>query len=256
MNFVRSFIPCLATIAAPLDNLRTRKSWSLEDKSVWTDECEDAFECIKDALRSAPILAKPDWSADFYVATDASAVGLVAVLFQGSREEPRYIVCVSRALSASERNYSATKRELLGIVFALRKLRFYLAGRRFVLYTDHKALTYMFEQKKLNDMLERWLDELLEFDFTVTHVPGVLNVLPDCLSRLYAVESSREFHAKAALLAAGAPPVELEAGAPVGLPGPPWDDFVVAHQSDWLPHLPFALGGGGDPNVGVDTDQV
>ncbi len=85
----------------------------------------------------------------------------------------------------SERNYSATKRELLGLIFALRKLRFYLSGRKFHMYTDHKALTYMFEQKKLTDMLERWLDELLEFDFTVSHIPGILNVLPDCLSRLY-----------------------------------------------------------------------
>ncbi len=83
------------------------------------------------------------------------------VLFQCSRDDPRYIVCVSRALTPSERNYSATKRELLVIIFALRKLRFYLAGRRFRLFTDHKALTYMFEQKRLNDMLERWLDELL-----------------------------------------------------------------------------------------------
>ncbi len=59
---------------------------------------------------------------------------------------PRYVVCVSRALSSSERNYSATKRELLGIIFALRKLRFYLAGRCFHVFTDRKALTFMLEQ--------------------------------------------------------------------------------------------------------------
>ncbi len=83
------------------------------------------------------------------MATDASSVGLGAFLFQGSREEPRYVVCASRALSARERNYSATKKELLGTLFALRKLRFYLAGRSFHVYTDHKALTFMLEKKKL-----------------------------------------------------------------------------------------------------------
>ncbi len=155
VNFVRAFIPCLATLAAPLDALRLTKSIDLNDRSVWTESCDEAFVAIKKALAAAPVLAKPDWAAPFYVATDASAVGLGAVLFQGSRDSPRYIVCVSRALSASERNYSATKRELLGLIFAVRKLRLYLAGRKFHMYTDHKALTYMFEQKKLSDMLER-----------------------------------------------------------------------------------------------------
>ncbi len=108
-------------------------------------------------------------------------MGLGCVLFQGSREEPRYIFCASRSLSTSERNYSATKKELLGIVFALRKRRFYLAGRRLHLYMDHMALSFMFTQKGLNPMLEHLLDELLEFDFSVEHLPGVLNVLPDHL---------------------------------------------------------------------------
>ena len=66
------------------------------------------------------------------MATDASIVGVDAVLFQDSRDRPRYIVCVSRALTQSERNYSATKKEFLGVIFALRKLRYYLAGKRFV----------------------------------------------------------------------------------------------------------------------------
>ncbi len=119
-----------------------------------------------------------------FVATDASSVGVGAVLFQDYRDLPRYIVCVSRPLTPSERNYSATKKELLGMIFALRKLRFYLAGRRFFMYTNHKALEYMLGQRKLSDMLERWLDEILELDISVEHIPGVSNVLPDCLSRL------------------------------------------------------------------------
>ena len=113
------------------------------------------FNDIKDAVKAAPMLSKPQWDEPFSIATDASNVGVGAVLFQGTRDKPRYIVCVSRALSSSERNYSATKKELLGIMFALRKLKFYVAGRRFTVYTDHKAPTHMLTQRKLNDKLER-----------------------------------------------------------------------------------------------------
>jgi hypothetical protein len=230
VNYLRAFVPCLATLAAPLDALRNKKFIDLSDESVWTPECESSFWAIKEAIEAAPILAKPIWNDPFFVATDASSVGLGAVLFQGSREAPRHIVCVSRALSSSERNYSATKKELTAVVFALRKLRFYLAGRRFHLFTDHKALTFMFEQRRLNDMLERWLDELLEFDFTISHLPGVENVLPDLLSRLYPGEDVRR-----ARRAAG-PAVLLGVGtgipdAPSGLPVE-WQGVIIARQAD------------------------
>ncbi|OBQ28310.1 MAG: hypothetical protein AN485_24190, partial [Anabaena sp. MDT14b] len=143
-----------------------------------------------------------------------------------------------------ERNYAATKKELLAIVFALRKLRFYLAGRRFHLYTDHRALSFMFTQKGLNPMLERWLDELLDFDFTVEHLPGVLNVLPDHLSRLYSVESAVDFAARARAAAVCAPaPVRS-----VGLIRVDWKSLVA---DDWVPCTSSALGGGG---VAPDQD--
>jgi hypothetical protein len=193
INYLRHFVPCFASLAAPLDALRLKRAIDLGDPKTWTQECEDAFSALKKAVAASPILCKPVWNAPFFVATDASATGLGAVLFQGSREEPHYIFCASRSLSPSERRYSATKRELLGVIFALRKLRFYLAGRPFVLYTDHQALTHMFTQRHLNDMLCRWFDEIMEFDFKVEHLPGVLNVLPDCLSRLYPAGSAETF---------------------------------------------------------------
>jgi transposase InsO family protein len=238
VNYLRHFIPCLATMAAPLDELRNAKSIDVDDINVWTPQCQDAFLSIKDAVASAPTLCKPDWREPFLVATDASAVGLGCVLFQGSREAPRYICCASRSLTASERNYAATKKELLAIVFSLRKLRFYLAGRRFHLYTDHKALSFMFTQKGLNPMLERWLDELLEFDFSVEHLPGVLNVLPDHLSRLYSIASSEDFAARARDAALRAPAPARVAG----LIRLDWKSVVV---DDWVPCPGSALGGGG-----------
>jgi hypothetical protein len=205
VNYLRQFIPCLATMAAPLDELRNSRSIYVEDLAVWTPECIDAFQSIKDAVASAPTLCKPDWLEPFLVATDASAVGLGCVLFQGSREEPRYICCASRSLSPVKGITQLPRRSFF--VFALRKIRFYLAGRRFHLYTDHKALPFMVTQRVLNPMLERWLDELLEFDFSVEHLPGVLNVLPDHLSRFYSLASGEGVAARAreAALCAPAP---------------------------------------------------
>lgn len=140
---------------------------------------------LKELTAIAPSLHSLGWSQHFLVATGASNVGIGAVLFQGSREDPKYITTASRALSPSERNYSATKKELLGIVFVLAKFRCYLAGTRFHLDTDRAALAHIFTQPKLSPMLERWLHVLLEIDSSVEHLPGVLNVLPNCLSRLY-----------------------------------------------------------------------
>ena len=206
-------------------------------------------------------MSKPQWDKPSSIATDASNVGIGAVLFQGTRDNPRYIVCVSRALSPSERNYSATKKELLGIIFALRKLKFYVAGRRFTVFTDHKALTHMFTQKKLNDMLERWLDELLDFTFDVEHLPGIANVLPDCLSRLYSVSEASDSDRPTILLAhadsAVVPPSvsddsRVAASASRGLPVEIWRDsslipgsVVVSRQQCWLePECVDALEGG------------
>jgi len=107
---------------------------------------------------------------------------------EGDPKSIRYISFVARSLQPSERNYSATQRELLGIVFALRKLHYYLWGRHFTLYTDHRALTFMHTQKEMNSMLTAWQETILDYTFKVVYRPGVLNVLPDFLSRQFPQE--------------------------------------------------------------------
>ncbi|KAG1225354.1 hypothetical protein G6F67_009324 [Rhizopus microsporus] len=95
---------------------------------------------------------------------------------------------MARSLSKSERNYSATRRELLAIVFALKKFHKFLYGNHFTLYSDHRALTYLFTSDELNPMMVGWMDALLSYDFDIVHIPGVQNVLPDALSRLFPSE--------------------------------------------------------------------
>jgi hypothetical protein len=187
-NFFRAFVPLISTIAAPLDALR-----NVPGPFVLNRLQLKCFNALKNLLVQAPILHFADFSLPFYVATDASNYGIGAVLYQlpGGESEPnniRYIAFVARSLQPSERNYSATQRELLAIVFALKKLHYYLWGRHFVLFTDHRALTFMHTQKEMNSMLTAWQETILDYTFKVVYRPGVLNVLPDALSRQFPQE--------------------------------------------------------------------
>ncbi|SAM00072.1 hypothetical protein, partial, partial [Absidia glauca] len=133
-----------------------------------------------------------DLTRPFHVATDASNTGIGAVLFQVINRQILHIGFFARSLSKSERNYSTTKRELLAIAFALNKFHKYLWGNHFILFTVHKALTYVHTQRIVNPMMVNWLDTLLQYNFSVAHVPGMNNVLPDALSRLFPVENRLE----------------------------------------------------------------
>jgi transposase InsO family protein len=183
-NYFREHMPLMSTLTSSLDSLR-----QVQDlRPRWTKEHDAAFARLKKALLEALVpLAHPDFELPFCVATDASAAGIGAVLYQqqSASEKPRWISFQARALSKSERNYSATKRELLAIRFALGKFRYYIWGSRFTMYSDHAALTYLHSQSQLNPMLAGWYEDIFEYDFVIVHRPGILNILPDHLSRFY-----------------------------------------------------------------------
>ena len=179
-NYCRDYIPLFSTIAAPLEKLKSAK----DIPAAWTPEHGKAISKLNAILAERILLSHPDFEKPFFVATDASNVGLGAILYQ-NEEQPKYISIVGRALSKSERNYSATKKELLAIVWALKKFHHYLYGTPFTLYTDHRALTYMLTQKEPNSMILNWWDTIMSYNFQVVHKPGLLNILPDAISRLF-----------------------------------------------------------------------
>lgn len=181
VNYFREHVPNISTLTAPLDHLR--HVGNLGD--LWADVHTEAFIAIRRILVNTPILRYPNMKYPFSVATDASNVGIGAVLYQVIGNETRHISFMARALSKSERNYSTTKRELLAVVYALEKFHQYLWGNHFTLYTDHRALTYLHTQKVANPMMVGWLDRILEYNFEVVHLPGLDNILPDQLSRLF-----------------------------------------------------------------------
>jgi len=181
-NYFREHIPMYSRLAAPLERLRKAPNLA----HAWGRREQWAFDSMKKVLSSARILAFPDFSVMFHVATDASKQGIGAVLYQIVNGKMRWISFVARSLQKSERQYSATKLELLAVVFALVRFRHYLwGGPKFTLYTDHQALVYIRDKPDPPSMLVNWLDTLLEFQFDIVHRPGIANVLPDHLSRLF-----------------------------------------------------------------------
>ncbi|GJS38901.1 putative reverse transcriptase domain-containing protein [Tanacetum coccineum] len=148
-------------------------------KFDWGEKAEAAFQLLKQKLCSVPILALPEGSENFMVYCDASHKGLGAVLMQ--RE--KVIAYASRQLKVYEKNYTTHDLELGAVVFALKMWRHYLYGTKCVVFTDHKSLQYILDQKELNMRQRRWLELLSDYDYEIQYHPGKANVVVDALSR-------------------------------------------------------------------------
>jgi len=177
-NYYRRFVCNFAKIAVPLNAL-TRK----DKKFVWTTDCQSAFDFLKTSLCTAPILAYPDFTQEFILHVDASDHALGYVLAQKQNDKEVVIAYAGRDLNPAERNYSATEREALGVVAAIKRFRPYLHGQKFIVYTDHNALKWLMNIKDPSGKLARWSLLLQQFDFTIEHRPGVNNGNADALSR-------------------------------------------------------------------------
>ena len=140
---------------------------------------------LRKALISAPILQLPDPNRPFSVDTDACNHQVGAALFQENDEGVRHPIGFwSRSLLPAEKNYSASERECLAVIWAVQILRPYLEGRHFTVYTDHSALRWMFHLADASNRLARWRLRLLEFDFDVKYRKGSENTVADAISRL------------------------------------------------------------------------
>lgn len=183
-NYFREFIPKFSQVAAPLDQVRHSFQWGEPQQSAWHK--------IISLLDQAPLLHFPDFTRKFFLATDASTYGISAVLFQKDDQGAKqYISFKARALKGAERNYSATKLESLAMVYGCLQFRHYLLGRKFTLITDHQALCHLYNKREPNRISTGWFETLLEFDFDVTHIAGIQNVLPDHLSRIFSSGEER-----------------------------------------------------------------
>ena len=179
-GYYRRFIETFSTIAAPLTDL-TKKRVTFQ----WSEEHTATFNLLKRLLCSAPILAYPEFSlsSPFTLKTDASDIGLGAILVQLQNGVERVVAYGSRKLNTAERNYSVPEREALAVVWGISHFRPYLYGRKFRVLTDHQPITYLKSVKDPKGRFARWLQELSGYDYEISYKPGSTHKDADALSR-------------------------------------------------------------------------
>ncbi|GKC22474.1 putative reverse transcriptase domain-containing protein, partial [Tanacetum coccineum] len=159
----------------------------IESIKDWGDKQETTFQTLKNKLCSAPILALPQGTKNFIVYCDALHKGLCAVFMQNEK----VIAYASRQLKIHKKNYTMHDLELGAVVFSLKLWRHYLYGTKCTVFTDHKSLQHILNQKELNMRQRRWLELLSDYDCEIRYHPGKANVVADALSRQERIEPLR-----------------------------------------------------------------
>lgn len=179
VGWYRRFIRDFSSITAPISQLLRKEKTKFE----WTEEAEIAFQNVKAALVTAPVLTMPDYTQPFLLQTDASDVGIGAVLTQEIEGEERVVAYLSMKLTPAQQKYHVTERECLAVLMAIERFRPYIEGVHFTVMTDHASLLWLKNLKDPTGRLARWALRLQGHSFTLIHRRGTLNVVPDALSR-------------------------------------------------------------------------
>ena len=182
-NYYRKFVQNFADKAHPLTKLTGKKA-----QFQWSEAEQSAFDTLKEALITSPILCFPDFSREFIIHTDASGYGVGAVLGQvhnvNGKECEVVIAYYSKHLKPTQQAWGVTEREAYAIILAIETFRPYLYGRRFTVITDHKPLEWLMSLSKPNHRLLRWSLQVQEYDIAIGYRPGAIHQNADCLSRI------------------------------------------------------------------------
>ena len=177
-SYYRRYVPGFAGIARPLHRICDKGS-----KFVWTDECDKAFQELKTALTTAPILAYPDPNLPYILDTDSSDKCAGGILSQKQNDQERVIAYMSKSLNKHEELYCTTRKELLAVILSLRTFHSYIYGQHTLLRTDNAAVSWLRQLKRPSGQIARWLQEVEIYDLTVIHRPGLRHSNADALSR-------------------------------------------------------------------------
>ncbi|GJV92673.1 reverse transcriptase domain-containing protein [Tanacetum coccineum] len=161
-GFYRRFIKDFSKIARPMTQLLIK-----DVKFIFSNECMQEFNVIKDKLTTAPVIVAPDWNLDFELMCDASGYDVGTVLGQRINKKFRPIYYASKTMNDAQEHYTSTEKELLAVVYAFDKFRSYLIMSKIVVYTDHSTLKYLFSKQDAKPRLIRWVLLLQEFTIEI-----------------------------------------------------------------------------------------
>jgi len=177
-SYYRRFIRQFAKIARPLHDLTEKSA-----KFNWDNNCETAFQSLKNSPCTSQVLAYPDDNAPTQIHCDASGVGLGATLVQTQKGKERVVAYASRALKKHEKTYAVTELECAAVIYAVDCFRPHLYGKKFEIVTDHCSLCYLLKTKDPQGKLARWALKLQPYDFTIIYKSGKKHMDADSLSR-------------------------------------------------------------------------
>lgn len=185
-GYYRQLIPRYAELSLPLSEL-TKK----DHPFVWTPECQQSFEELKQALSREPLLTHPNPSKPYNLHTDASDYAIGAVLSQvDDYGQEKVVSYLSHKLSDTQRKWATIEKEAYAIIYALKKFHAYLHGSEFRIKTDHKPLKSLFQSEIRNTKLQRWAIQIGEYGAPIDYQPGRLNIAADMLSRVHSTTLS------------------------------------------------------------------
>jgi len=191
INYYRNLIPNFGKLSVDLYRMSETKGTK---RCKWDRWMLEQFNELKQALATAPILAFPNFDQPFTVQSDASAQAIGSVLLQEDQEDitriMKPVAFSSRKLTATEKRYSATERELLAVTSAYKDFKTFLLDRHIIFVTDHEPLVTLSKLKNADGRLARLMYELVDVDYEFKYLPGIKNHLPDFLSRSYSVDAA------------------------------------------------------------------
>lgn len=173
-GYYRRFVRNYGLIAKPLTRLLQKNQFS------WSDTTQLAFDQLKKAMATTPVLALPNFAETFEVETDASDIGIGAVLMQ--KRQP--VAFLSKALGVYHKHTSIYEKEFLALIMAVEKWRQYLQRQEFIIKTDHKSLAYLSEQTLHSELKRKAMTRLMGMQFKIVYKKGKENIVADALSRV------------------------------------------------------------------------